>query len=222
MLISITSCNYNKNSKSCIYNDSAIICSTISDNRLIKLQTFKKTNPEIPNGISYEFSVKGDTLKKSYYTDGRLIGGLFEYYQNGRPKRYICFDSFNQDTMFHREYGLNNEITYEEGEMLYGKGYTSYDQSKLNTEGVVNIYSVLVSPPISSNTVKVYAIKDGFEKDTLRPISTYFEAGQNKMILVNKILLKKHGRYQLYTTTEVCDSLKKHVVRKSEIQHIER
>lgn len=214
------SCNFQKRSKSCKLIDSSIICTKIIDNRLVKIETFKKANPDILNGISFELSINGDTIKKSYYTEGRLIGGLYEYYQNGQPKRYICFDSFNQDTMFHREYGINNEITKEEGEMLYGKGYTSYDKSKLITKGFVDIYSVLVSPPKSSNIVKIYAIKDGFEKDTLRPISTYFEAGQNNMILVNKIALKKHGRFQIYTTTEVYDSLKKYVLRKSEVYQI--
>jgi len=222
MLFIFASCKYEKNGKICNYIDSAFVCRTISNSHLIKLQTFKKAKTEILDGVSYNFSIKGDTLVKSYYSDGKLIGGYYEYYPNGRPKRYICFDSFNQDTMFYREYGLDNKITKEKGELLYGKGYTSYDESRLKDDGLLDFYSVLVAPPISSSAVKVYAIKVGFEKDTIRPVSNSFEVGQNNLLLVNKLHLMHFGSYHIYVTTELRDSLNRQVLRKSEIFKIDR
>ncbi|MBW7840838.1 MAG: hypothetical protein H3C36_14645 [Chitinophagaceae bacterium] len=207
-----------KDGKYCDQTDNRILtCVMYEKGVLRKVYTLNAKDTTISHGPILEFSSTGDTLVKGYYKNNVLIGSYYEYFRENHPKKYTCFDSFNEDTLFYREYSMDGKILREKGEVLYGEGYTGYNTEKLQADSTLEILSVLITPPKSTTLVYSYLVRPGgLNADTIHPVDGYYEPNQNNLIYTNKFKIRNGGDYRVITITEFHDSSMDRTLRKTE------
>jgi hypothetical protein len=141
----------------------------------------------------------GEVWKVEYRDGGRQTGEFIEL-TNGRPIKYICFDSFG-DTVFTREYD-NRKIKYESGN-IYPHGLLETDHFKNNK--TVAYVSFIVQPPFVKIYVENYMI-DLHNRDTIRPFDSDVE--YNWAHYYTFKIPHKH-KYEYVQYTYLIDSLRR-------------
>jgi hypothetical protein len=218
----ISSCRDNKNGEYCSkLEDNVTICESYQKGRLIKIETFEH-DVSIKNGPYYEFSSRGDTIVKTYYRNNKKIGGYYEYKPNKRPYIYVCFDSFNEDTMYFRQYDSKGDIISETGNMFNESYYTNVNTLRLKQDSVLKIWSIVIVPPKAGPfKVTCFMFKISNISDTLRPFTSYYEPFQNNLIYSTNFKIKESGKYEIFVLSELCDPDKNKTWRKEEVYELE-
>ena len=139
-----------------------------------------------------EFYEHGKLTKGMYFSRGNLVGNYIEYYNNGKPSLYICFDSYG-DTIFIRKYKMDKKVLYEHGEIDVKN---IINQDSLEKFHSIIQYSLIVRPPHSSIAIDNYFVSNN-KIDTLRPISRKIIYGwmyyfQNSLpVDLNRVIARK-------------------------------
>lgn len=216
ILLSI-SCQSKKEGEYCKQVGDTLSCNTFKAGHLIKTEV-KHIKYGIRLGGYYEFSLSGDTLIKAMYRNGLRIGSYNEYYVNKKPKLYIYFDYFNEDTMYYRAYDENGKIKDEKGELFHEDYYTAVGNRNLDKNNILEVLSVAIVPP---NTIfkvkKCFMFNIDNLNDTIYPFISYYEPNQNNGLYNTSFKMKETGKYRLYILTELEDPDKNKTWKKEEI-----
>lgn len=164
------------------------------------------------DGEFMKFSSNGDTLINAFYRDGRLIGNYYEYYGNGQPKIYRCFDSFHEDTMFYRSYNERGDIIAERGDLNFFTAIYPHDSLDKYT---IRFATIILGIPKTSTKVKVDVIDTMRPNDTIKKVNSYFEPFQGKLIYMTCFKGLKPGNYKAYYEVTFNDSAKGKVYNKN-------
>lgn len=194
-----------------------LICEDYAKGRLVKIQQYKN-DTTWESGPFVTFSPNGDTLTKGYYRNHKLIGGYYENYSNNKPKTYVCFDSFNQDTIFFRQYSKEGKIINEKGILFPGSGYKS---NRITEDTTINLWTVIVNPPLCKVRTNGFLTRVG-SGDTILPLKQYFEPYQNDLLLTTEFKVIEKGMYNIYLHQQLYDQLQDSTYEYDEFFEFER
>lgn len=193
-----------------------IQCETYRNGKLIKIITFLRDSIT-KSGRFYEFGANGDTLKKGYFRDNKLIGSYYEFYYQNHPKKYFCFDSFNEDTMYCRIYDSSGMILrqWDDVDLFYNRSYTIPKTITLNKDSLFEIWSVIVEPPKTKFSVRCIMMRLG-GRDSIQPFKSYFLPNQNKLIYVTVFKINQNGKYDVYVYSTLIDSSRRESLNRTQ------
>jgi antitoxin component YwqK of YwqJK toxin-antitoxin module len=192
-------------------------CASYREGHLIEYHTYS-SDTSTKWGPAYQFASNGDTLVKAYYKENKLLGSYCEYYSKDRPKLYVYFDSFHEDTMYYRSYNEQGKIVSESSEQnLFRESYyTTPNTLRLNKDSLLELWSIVIVPPRSSFRVNSFLIQVGYENDTIHTINSFYVPDQNDGIYSNMFKLQRYGMYRVYAYSELYDADKNKNLRKNE------
>lgn len=143
---------------------------------------------------------RGKLVRLAYYKRNKLVGSYIEYYNNGKPKLFICHDSYG-DTLFLRSYDMEGNILKEQGSMAT-LGFLS--EKGLEANRMVSYNSFIVDAPHTSVNVDNYFLYNDL-RDTLYPIKELVSYGWIHSYFFK---LSQPGKYKYRQVTLIRDSIK--------------
>lgn len=203
LLLLLTACSNENIHKEYIDNmDGTITINKYKNNKLISAINYDKYDTTKKRGAALYYDSSERLIKKEHHLFGRLVGSYYEYYNSGKPKLYICHDSFG-DTMFLRSYDKDANIIKDEGQ-LFADGISD-ELYKIDNQQYLTYHFFLATPPYTSYEKESFLINLK-TNDTLMPI-------RNDVImewhLKSHFKVTKKGTYKCILAITVTDSSKR-------------